>query len=336
MEGRVLRLGCVVEPPSSMYGIGFDSSTPERTRRSFFSESRGLKISGTDRFLIGSHTSISGGYFRAADIAGGLGLKTVQIFSKNNNQWRGKEISSEDCDRFAASLKAHQLVHPISHASYLINLASPKEDLWSKSVDALVDELERADRLGLEGVVMHPGSATDGDSPAGIDRISKGIVQALERTSSSQCRILLENTAGQGTALGADLSEIAEIIAKSGGDDRLGVCLDSCHAHAAGYDLSEEDGVDRLVAELERLALMQRVKAIHLNDSKKMAGSRVDRHEHLGIGTIGEAGLARFINHPQLRSLPMYLETEKGTNEEGEDWDAVNSARARSWWKPLP
>jgi len=294
---------------------------------------------------IGSHLSVAGGCFRAADEAGALGMHSLQIFTKNNNQWQGKPISADDRDAFLASAKKHKIARPISHSSYLINLASPKEELWKKSVDSMVDELERASYLQLAGVVMHPGSATDGDREAGLDRIAKGIEQIFSRFSAlprksggesssepsgeNTVKLLMENTAGQGNALGWQITDLTEIFRRTGFPPALGICIDSCHSHAAGYDLTSPAGLNRLIDELHVDSLIERVTVIHLNDSKKPAGSRVDRHEHLGLGHLTLDGIARFINHPSFASLPMILETEKGLNDDGVEWDTVNMEVAR-------
>ncbi len=278
--------------------------------------------------LIGSHLSVAGGCHRAAEEAGQLGMKALQIFTKNNNQWAGKPISEADRASFLAAASKNKLTQPISHASYLINLASPKPELWQKSVDSMVDEIRRAAYLNLAGVVMHPGSPTDGDREAGLDRIAKGIDAIFQSISSDgqsvEVKLLLENTAGQGNALGWQIADLTEIFRRSEASDSLGICIDSCHSHAAGYDLTCESGLDRLIDELSVDSLLGRVVAIHLNDSKKPAGSRVDRHEHLGLGHLTLDGIARFINHPAFRSLPMILETEKGENDDGVSWDVVN------------
>jgi deoxyribonuclease IV len=286
--------------------------------------------------LIGSHTSIAGGYYLAAQAAGKLGMKTCQIFTKNSNQWRGKPIESTDVQRFDEAVAEFGLTRVISHTSYLINLASPSRELWEKSVEALVDEWQRAEKLHLVGLVMHPGSATDGDVEAGLARIQQGIQKAFQAAAPQQAKLLLENTAGQGTALGWNMEQLATLIDGLDGPDYLGICLDSCHAHAAGYDLAAADGTERLVEEIDRWKLRKRLEAIHLNDSKKPAGSRVDRHEHLGAGTLTSDGLRRFINHPAFRDLPMYLETEKGHDEEGRDWDAVNMEFAQQLYSAVP
>ncbi|MDZ4850563.1 MAG: deoxyribonuclease IV [Pirellulaceae bacterium] len=274
--------------------------------------------------LIGSHTSTAGGCFRAVEIAAGLGMKTCQLFTKNANQWRGKPIGEADVARFQTAVRASGLVKIISHTSYLINLASPNPELWQKSVDALVDEWQRAEQFSLAGLVMHPGSATDGDEVAGLGRIQAGILKAYDLAEPKTSKLLLENTAGQGTALGWKIEQLATLIDGLNRPNYLGICLDSCHAHAAGYDLAKPDGVDTLVQKFADFQILDRIHAIHLNDSKKAAGSRVDRHEHLGQGTLTTDGIRRFINHPSFNSIPMYLETEKGSDPNGRDWDAVN------------
>jgi deoxyribonuclease IV len=287
----------------------------------------------TKNFLIGSHTSASGGYFRAAEIAGELGMRTFQLFTKNNNQWNAKPITEPEIERFSKAVSQNGLVSPIAHTSYLINLGSPNPELWRKSVDALAEEWRRAELLHLAGLVMHPGSATDKDEIAGLDRIQRGIREAFRLANPQQSKLLLENTAGQGSALGWKLEHLASIRDALDNPNYLGICLDSCHAHAAGYDLAEEGGVDRLMSDFKQLGLTPLIRAIHLNDSKKPASSRVDRHEHLGLGTITRDGIARFINHPDLRDLPMYLETEKGLNDDGVDWDAINRQVACELYK---
>ncbi len=219
--------------------------------------------------LIGSHTSASGGYYRAAEIAGELGMKTFQLFTKNNNQWKAKPITEPEIEKFLATVDEYSLVQPVSHTSYLINLGSPDPDLWKKSVDALVEEWRRAELLKLTGLVLHPGSATDKDEQAGLDRIRRGIREAHEAVAPKTTKLLLENTAGQGTALGWQLEQLAAIRDELDRPSYLGVCLDSCHAHAAGYDLSQFDGVDQLMADFDKYELTPVIYAIHLNDSKK-------------------------------------------------------------------
>ena len=279
---------------------------------------------------LGAHMSVAGGFYKAVDAAKALGMDVVQIFTKNNNQWAAKPIGDSDVTQFRDRLAAHQVGHPIAHASYLINLASPKEELWQKSIDAMVVELQRAELLGLEGVVMHPGAFVDSTEEAGMERIAQAIDKIHDQVGTLKTWLLLENTAGQGTCLGWSMEQLGWLLKRSGASKQVGVCMDTCHSHAAGYDMSSQDGFDRLVKDMQEHGVLEVVRAIHLNDSKKGCGSRVDRHEHIGLGAIGLEGFRRVLHHSHFGSLPMYLETEKGENEDGEDWDAINLRTLRS------
>ncbi|XZE32503.1 deoxyribonuclease IV [Pirellulaceae bacterium SH501] len=279
---------------------------------------------------IGAHMSIAGGYYKAVEAAKTLGMDVVQLFTKNNNQWAAKPISEQDEKLFSESLRKTGVMNPLAHASYLINLGSPKEELWLKSIDAMVIEWQRAEQLGLDGVVMHPGAYVDSSPEAGLERIAQGIDRVFDKVGSGKAWLLLENTAGQGSCLGWSMEQLGWLLARSGVSKRVGVCLDTCHAHAAGYDMSEPDGLKRLGKEGREHGVWESIRALHMNDSKKGCGSRVDRHEHIGLGTIGIKGFERVLQHRDLKKCPMYLETEKGTNDEGEDWDAVNLRVLRS------
>jgi deoxyribonuclease IV len=273
---------------------------------------------------IGAHMSIAGGYFKAVEAAAEYGMDVVQLFTKNNNQWAAKPITDEDCKQFRSSLQRTGVARPLAHASYLINLASPKDDLWQKSIEAMVVEWERAEALLLDGVVLHPGSAIDSTPEQGLEKIANAIRIIYERSRPRHSWLLLENTAGQGSNLGWSMEQLGWLLGQTGAEMQVGVCLDTCHAHAAGYDFSDESGFKMWAKEAKKLGVLDAIKAIHLNDSKKDCGSRVDRHEHIGHGTIGLEGFRRVLRHKTLKGLPMYLETEKGTNDEGEEWDAVN------------
>lgn len=273
---------------------------------------------------LGAHMSIAGGYFKAVDAAGEYGMDVVQLFTKNNNQWAAKTITDEECLKFRQALKRTGVNNPLAHASYLINLASPKDDLWNKSIDSMVTEWQRAEQLGLDGVVMHPGAYVESTPELGLERIATAIELISERVSPKSSWLLLENTAGQGSNLGWNMKQLSWLLNRTGSDRNVGVCFDTCHAHAAGYDLSEAAGFLAWEKEAAKLGVLDAIRAIHLNDSKKGCGSRVDRHEHIGLGTIGLEGFRRVLNHKILKKLPMYLETEKDTNDQGEDWDAIN------------
>ncbi|WP_437187065.1 deoxyribonuclease IV [Planctomicrobium sp. SH668] len=279
--------------------------------------------------LLGSHLSISGGYYKAAEAAAAFGMQTVQIFTKNNNQWQGKPLSDEEIRQFKAAIKVHKLQSPCSHDSYLINLASADDELWNKSLDAFVIELERAEALGLSGVVMHPGSYLKTSEEEGLQRIIKALDEAHRRTSGFAVQTWLEVTAGQGTNLGYRFEHLGTIIKESTSSDRYGVCLDTCHMFAAGYGLKTRSEYYSTMQQLDEHVGIDRVKAFHLNDSKKDQGSRVDRHEHIGEGFLGLEPFRFVLNDPRFKGLPMYLETKK-EKRDGEEMDAVNLRILRS------
>lgn len=273
---------------------------------------------------LGAHMSIAGGYYKAVEAAAELDMDVVQLFTKNNNQWAAKPIAPAEVDQFRETLKTTEVTNPLSHASYLINLASPKQDLWEKSIDAMVVEWQRAEQLGLDGVVMHPGAFVDSSEEQGMQRIVEAIERIHRKTEPKKSWLLLENTAGQGSCLGWSMQQMAWLIDKTGESLSVGMCLDTCHAHAAGYDFASSEGFKAWEKECKKLGILDSIRALHLNDSKKGCGSRVDRHEHIGHGTIGLEGFARVLKHRTLRKLPMYLETDKGDSQDGQPWDAVN------------
>ncbi len=274
--------------------------------------------------FLGAHMSIAGGYYKALDAAGALGMNTCQVFTKNNNQWRAKEITQVEAEQFAGSLATHGIKHPLSHASYLINLAAEADELWQKSIAGLVVELQRAAMLGIPYVVVHPGAGVKLTEEAAIARVSQAINRVHELAGEVGSQILLENTAGQGTCLGHRFEQLAAIIAGVKHEQRVGVCIDTCHAFAAGYPLSTPAEYNALWKEFDALLGRSRLKALHLNDSKKPFGSRVDRHEHIGQGHLGLEPFRLLLNDKRMKNIPMYLETEKGDSDEGESFDAMN------------
>ncbi|HEV3138020.1 MAG TPA: deoxyribonuclease IV [Pirellulales bacterium] len=273
--------------------------------------------------ILGAHMSIAGGYFRAVERAHENGCECVQLFTKNNNQWRAKELTDADAKMFQSALARLGIRHPIAHDSYLINLASPDQALWTKSTGALVIELLRAEKLGIPYVVTHPGAYTDSSESRGIERIIAALDSAHRQTAGITARVLLENTAGQGTCLGWRFEHLGEILRGVAERERLGVCLDTCHALAAGYPLATGDEYDATMAALDGAVGLDHVRAIHLNDSKQPLGSRVDRHEHVGRGTLGLDSFRRLLNDRRFHDTPMYLETPK-EQEAGEEMDVVN------------
>lgn len=273
--------------------------------------------------LFGSHLSIAGGYYKAVLSAHELGLDTVQIFTKNNNQWQGKSLTDTDIRLFRDTLEEAGIQVPCSHDSYLINLASPDDELWQKSLNAFVVELERAEALGLEGVVMHPGSHLDSTPETGLERIITALNEAHRQTSGYRVQTWLETTAGQGTNLGYRFEHLQTILDGQDSPERCGVCVDTCHIFAAGYPLITHTDYASTIGQLIEAVTLPRIRAFHLNDSKKGLGSRVDRHEHIGEGELGLEPFRHLLNDSRFAAHPMYLETKK-EKRDGEEMDAVN------------
>jgi deoxyribonuclease-4 len=279
--------------------------------------------------ILGAHESIAGGYYKAAETARRLGCDCVQLFTKNNNQWRAKELTDDDVARFQAALAEHEISHPLAHDSYLINLASPDAALWKKSVDSFIIEMQRADRLGIPYVVTHPGAYTTASEEAGIAAVVRALDEVHRQTRGIRAQCLLETTAGQGSCLGCRFEQLAAIIDRVRDPDRLGICVDTCHIFAAGYPLGTEKDYKATMRSLDKSVGVSLVRAFHLNDSQKPLGSRVDRHAHIGRGQMGKEPFRLLLNDRRFRKVPMYLETPKG-QEKGKDLDAINLRTLRS------
>jgi deoxyribonuclease-4 len=260
---------------------------------------------------LGAHMSVAGGLPLAVDRAVVHGCAALQIFAKNANQWRGRIVPPQEVRAFRAKVKASGIRPIVSHASYLINLATTNAALRKQSLDAMGDELDRAEALGLLGVVLHPGCYTAGSEAEGLELIADSLLALLRERRRGKTMVLLEQTAGQGTALGATFEQLASIIAKMNDHARVGVCLDTCHLLAAGYDICSAEGYATTFKQFGRLVGFERLKVFHLNDSKKPLGSRVDRHEHIGQGCLGLEPFRRIVNDRRFRGLPMLLETPK-------------------------
>ena len=278
--------------------------------------------------ILGAHMSIAGGYYRSAEQAAAVQCDCVQLFTKNNNQWRAKPITEDDADRFRSTVSALGLQGTLSHASYLINLGSPKDELWEKSIDALTVEVKRATQLGIPHVVFHPGSFTTSSEAEGLTRISRALDKIHEDTDPSGAMLLLENTAGQGSNLGWDFAHFGAILSGVKVPERIGICIDTCHAFAAGYELAEPEKYEVTMETLNEAVGLEKVLAFHLNDSKGAFGSRKDRHEMIGEGEMGLEPFRNLLNDPRFQSIPMYLETPKGERA-GKDHDAINLATLR-------
>src|SRR5947208_10750190 len=264
--------------------------------------------------LFGAHMSVAGGLPRAVTRAVVHRCDALQIFAKNASQWRGRVLPPEEIREFRAQLSRAGIGPVVSHASYLINLATTSPPLRQQSLEAMGDEIDRAEALGLLGVVLHPGCYTAGSEAEGLTLIAGGLLELLRARRRGKTMILLEQTAGQGTALGATFEQLASIIAKMNDHRRVGVCLDTCHLLASGYDLCSPEGYASTFKQFGRLVSFDRLRVFHLNDSKRPLGSRVDRHEHIGRGCLGLEPFRRIVNDSRFRRLPMLLETPK---EEG-------------------
>ncbi len=261
------------------------------------------------RRLLGAHESVAGGLHTAFERIGRVGGTALQIFTRNQRQWETPPVSPDEAREFVAAWVAWGDYPVASHASYLVNPASPDDALWRRSIAALAQELARCRILGIPWVVLHPGARTGSGLDEALARAAGCVDAALEMADGQGelPMILLENTAGQGTALGGALGHLSGIVALSRHPDRLGFCLDTCHAFVAGYDLRTRPGLDATLGELD----LARLKFVHLNDTKGGLGSHLDRHEHIGQGSIGLEGFRTVLNHPALAGLPMALETHK-------------------------
>jgi deoxyribonuclease-4 len=275
--------------------------------------------------LIGAHVSIAGGIHKAFERGSRLQCNSIQIFLKNSNQWKAKPLTELDCHLFRVAQQNGTIKVVVAHDSYLINLASPDPELHRKSLDAFMEEMKQANALGVPYLVLHPGAHRGAGVASGISRIAKSLRHALD-TVGPPVRILLENTAGQGSCLGHRFEHLAEMLARIR-SDRAGVCLDTCHLFAAGYDIRTKAGYTRTMREFSHLIGLERIAAFHVNDSKRELGSRVDRHTHIGQGFIGLEAFRCLINDKRFSAVPKILETPKGS---GIEEDLMNLATLRS------
>jgi deoxyribonuclease-4 len=260
----------------------------------------------------GAHESIAGGIEKSILRGQQATCDTIQIFNKSSNQWRAKELKTEEIDEFFRLIEETGVTVATSHTSYLINIASPDPALNDKSYEALKVEMERCQLLKIPNLVMHPGSHVGTGEEAGMDRIAKNINRLLDELSGDNVCLLLETTAGQGSHLGYKFEELAYMIDRVDDKSRVGVCLDTCHIFAAGYPISKPKDYKQTIKQFDDLVGLDRLHIIHMNDSKKEFGSRKDRHEHIGKGEIGLEAFRNFVNDKRLKAVPMILETPKG------------------------
>ena len=262
--------------------------------------------------LLGAHVSTSGGVDKAPANGKGLGCDAIQVFTRNQMQWRARPLSELEIAGFRKGLKECVIQTTVSHDSYLINLGSHEPVTLQKSLEAFADEIERCEQLGISFLVFHPGSHVGSGEAAGLQRIADSLNAVLGQKPKYRTQVLLENTAGQGSNLGYRFEQLAAILAKTENPNRLGVCLDTCHLFASGYDLRTRTTYEATFKEFDAIVGLGRVKVFHLNDSKKSLGSRVDRHENIGKGELGLEPFRFLLNDPRFAGLPMLLETPGG------------------------
>lgn len=262
------------------------------------------------QLLLGAHMSISGGFEKAIEQGISIGCTTIQLFTKSNRQWHAKAITKAEADAFRAAVKESNIDPVIAHATYLINIGSPDSAIEKKSIKAVIDELERCHLLGIPYLVLHPGSHVQTDEELCLERIAKNLDIILE-ADTGHTKILLEVMAGQGSTVCYAFEQIATVHKLTHHKKRIGVCFDTCHAFAAGYDFSTHAKYEAMWDKFEKVIGLEHLKAIHVNDSKKELGSHVDRHEDIGKGNIGLEAFRLLFNDPRFFDIPKVLETPK-------------------------
>jgi deoxyribonuclease-4 len=278
--------------------------------------------------------SIAKGLHLAIERGQNVGCDTVQIFTRNSNQWRSKPLTDAQITAFTQTQAAAGISPVIAHNIYLINLASPQPRLYHASLNAFWEEMQRAEALGIPYLVFHPGSHMGAGEDKGLQRIAQALNELLARGKDFALELVLETTAGQGTQLGYKFEQLAQVLSCMEQPQRMGICLDTSHIYAAGYDIGTPEGYQATWEVFEQLIGLSKLKVIHLNDSKSSLNSRVDRHQHIGQGQLGLTTFSRLLNDPRLQHIPMILETPKGGNPAGEDMDVVNLRTLREMINP--
>jgi len=281
-------------------------------------------------YCIGAHLSIAGGVHNAIRQALRLELDTVQIFVKNQRRWRATPFKPNELKAWHELLKESGLGPLVAHATYLINLASNNIQLYERSLRAFAEELRRCQMLAIPYLVLHPGAAGQQPAEVALGRVAAALNRVMRGQPNLHTMPLLETTAGQGATLGHSFEQLGAIIRLLDEPERVGVCIDTCHVFAAGYDIRKPDKYEAMIAAVKRTVGLKRVRCWHLNDSKGACGSRVDRHEHIGRGRIGSAGFRNLLSDRRFRGVPMIIETPKGANQLGGEWDRVNIQRLRA------
>lgn len=284
-----------------------------------------MRVVGLDSMRFGFHIWISEGFSRVPELARRRRARTIQFFSHNPRGWRVSPLAVREVEKFREEIKKFDIKPLFLHMPYLCNLASSNENFYLRSIDTLVMELERAEVLGAPFLITHMGSSGNEGETESIERLTKAINYSLHKVQNS-VTVVVENTAGQGSQIGDKFSEIKAVIEGIENKERIGVCLDTAHAFEAGYDLSKREGLEKTLEEFERLIGVNKLKLLHINDSKTPLGSRVDRHWHIGEGYIGSEGFKNIVNHPQLLHLPGIMETP----HKSEDDDIRNMEKIES------
>ncbi|RPI53271.1 MAG: deoxyribonuclease IV [Chloroflexi bacterium] len=279
----------------------------------------------TGKLLLGAHVSTAGGVEKALAHGVDTTCDTIQIFAKPPNRWASKALAEENVAAFKAAVVETGISPVIAHGLYLVNLATPDDALWNKSLDALADDLERCEMLGLAGLVVHPGSHKGSGEEAGQARIAAALDEVHARLPGYGVQVWLEITAGQGDHLGYTFGQIRQMIDSVAQPERLGVCFDTAHAWAAGYEIRTREGFDATWDEFDRVLGLERLRAVHLNDTSKELGSRVDRHEQVGKGKLGLDTFRFLVNDPRFRGIPMVLELDLGDDEFRENLKTLRS-----------
>jgi deoxyribonuclease IV len=262
--------------------------------------------------LIGAHESIAGGIHLAFERAESVGCRALQVFTKSSNQWYAKPLTDEDIANYKTAASKSSIKHVIAHDSYLINLCAVNPEIFKKSREAFLDELKRCEALGIPYLNFHPGSHMGAGEKEGIRGIVDSLNWAHKQTKGFRVLSVLETTAGQGSAIGYTFKQLREIIDGVDEPERMAVCVDTCHIFAAGYDIASEEGYEKTFKEFDKIIGLKRLVAFHINDSKKGLGSKVDRHEHIGKGTIGKEGFKLLMQDSRFATVPKILETPKG------------------------
>lgn len=275
--------------------------------------------------LLGAHVSISKGVYNAPKRGRDLGCEAIQIFSKNQMQWQAKPFTEDDINKFRENVEKYEIKDVVIHTSYLINIGSPEKEKLKKSQDALIDEFHRADQLGIPYIVLHPGSHMGKGEELGLGIIAESINYILDVTKDSNVMLLLETTAGQGSNLGYRFEHLAYLIDKTEQKERIGVCFDTCHVFAAGYDIRTKDAYEETMKKFDDTIGISNLKVFHLNDSKNDLGTRKDRHEHIGKGYIGIDGFRFLVNDERFNDRPMILETPGGEKYYKENLEVLRS-----------